>query len=154
MLSHNGVLGRLSRPDVGTCTNVQVPSLLKSGNIVVYPSVIIRKVDRSMITDYQQVVPTQFRCIAYLQWVEQAFDVSLKFWIQIDRPSGSYKPIALYCAGSGEIFDLLSPREGVVKSPILTADNGSVYPAMWACLTVLENALTTLGRPKVARPPL
>lgn len=107
-----------------------------------------------MITEYQQVVPTEHRCIAYLMWMESAFDVSLKFWLSVEISPGRYSPIQLYMAGSGLPFDLMADREGLVKAPILRADHGSIYPAMWACLTIMEHTLASLGSPRTARPPM
>lgn len=107
-----------------------------------------------MITDYQQVVPTEFRCITYLQWLEDAFGVSLKFWLSIEHSPGKIRPVQLFCSGSGELYDLLLDREGIVSAPILTADHGSIYPAVWACLTLMEHTLSALGRARIARPSL
>jgi len=107
-----------------------------------------------MITDYQQVVPTQARCLTYLGWLESAFDISLKFWVKFDTTEGKLRPIVLCCVGSGAVYDLFSDREGFVTAPILSADHGSIYPAMWACLALVEYSMMAVSTAKTTRPSL
>lgn len=74
----------------------------------------------------------------YLTEMENHYDCSIKFWISIEKPPDKEVSVYVYASGSGAVFDRLKSDRGVVHSRVLDAQQGSIYPALRACLLQLE----------------
>jgi hypothetical protein len=89
-----------------------------------------------------------------LQWIEEAYDVSITFWLQIGEDAGGMSGDYVYCTFSGDLADLLDNRLQVAKSRIVANSFGEIYTPLWSCLTELESRLAQVGVAKIAPPPL
>ena len=85
----------------------------------------------------QRIVATAQSCADQLDQVEREYQVSINFWLKVNKNTGGPVEIELLASGSGDVFDLVPMHHGVVRSRVLVADAGSVYPALQSCLSQL-----------------
>jgi len=100
------------------------------------------------------MVPSAIKVYAFLRWLEEAYDVSITFWLQIEKYGSNPPTFWVYAAGSGRLYDDPFFAGRVHRSPILEAQAGSIHPALWAILRQLEKEFSMLQRPKTDRPTL
>lgn len=117
--------------------------MLWSGNIVVM-ALSYSERELNVVTKYPQLVnQTATDCYMFLMHLEEHYDVSIKFWLSVEMPPTQGVQIWLYATGSGDIFDHMASGKGMARALVIQAQNGSVYPALWAVLTELESNFYT-----------
>lgn len=108
------------------------------------------------MVDHELVVtiPTAVKCHALLTWLEDSYDVSIKFWISVEQHPSTGVDIWLYCTGSGDLFDRVPSNDRVLRSRILQADGGNIYRPLWYCLLTLDTLFSSIRMPRSLRPPI
>jgi len=108
------------------------------------------------VTSYHRagVVPTAQRCFELIEFIEREYTCRLAWWLTIRSDGEKNVKLTIFCSGSGNVFDAIPDAFGCTRAPVLQAQNGNIYPALWACLTQLEsNFLEEVGT-RYRRPPL
>jgi hypothetical protein len=98
-----------------------------------------------------QVVASAGKCHEFLTWLEEAYDVSIGFWISLES-YGSGPPVFwLYAGGSGAVFD--HPRyAGLVhRSRVLESLENSLSESCWQILMQLDAEMSAIAVPRIAR---
>jgi hypothetical protein len=90
----------------------------------------------------------------FIDDVEGAYNVRLSFWLKRSCPDGITNFISVVCAGSGEVFDLLSADEGSVEVWIEGDGRGAFSEALYFSVKRLERTLNHLREPVGPRPSL
>lgn len=83
----------------------------------------------------KELLPTHDTCYDYLVQVEEHYNVNFDFFLRIRKTPKGYVSYILFCVGSGLIFDRMPDHLGTVSAYVFKADDGSIYPAMWANIT-------------------
>jgi len=99
-------------------------------------------------------IATRNSVYEYLCALEDFYDCSIKFWISIEKPPTEEVRTLVYASGSGSVFDRLKSDRGVVHSRVLDAQQGSVYPALRACLLQLEFEFVQVSEPATNAQPI
>jgi len=97
---------------------------------------------------------THARVLRYLQSVEAAYDVSLKFWVNARKDAGASPDIHLFCWGSGAAFELIP--EGIPPRAITVYDDeeDSLPEALYWSISSVERLLNRVREPIGTRPVL
>jgi hypothetical protein len=102
----------------------------------------------------ESTIPTTAAVTERLQIIEERYGVSLKFWLSFEPNAAGVMGIRVLGTGSGELFDLLGPDDGVVSSVVSSGWAGSILPSLWYILNELERRFWQVESHRTTRPSL
>lgn len=92
------------------------------------------------------IIPGRRSCFDLLTLIEAEYDVSLSFWLDIASVTEGVYEYWVYANGSGDVFDIVHTRGGVSRARVSEANEGCIYPAIWAVLLKLESELSKVKK--------
>lgn len=97
---------------------------------------------------------TMPRVLRYVQSVEAAYNVSLKFWLELRAAGDGSTAVSVLCWGSGSAFDLLP--EGIQPRPseVYLDEQDGLGEAIYYSVLFVERYLGKLREPVGSRPSL
>jgi hypothetical protein len=127
---------------------------LSAGIMVVTHSAYDKK-GGSTMTQTEQGARWRFsRVLDYVIRVENAYGVSLKFWIKFKPGAGGRSDLFVYAAGSGSIFDLLPDAMGVSYAEVMEDEENNLGEALYYAVLHLEQRFNKIREPLGPRPSL
>lgn len=94
------------------------------------------------------------RVIHYIQSVEAAYNVSLKFWLELRISGGGDAVASVLCWGSGDTFDLIPSGIQPRASEIHPDEENGLGEAIYYAVLFVDRYLGKLREPIGARPSL
>lgn len=89
-----------------------------------------------------------------ITWLEEAFDVSLSFWLSFEKYGSGPCVFWVYAAGSGAVFDHPNFAGLVHRARVVESMENALSSAVWTLLLQLESEMMSLAIPRVGRPTL
>lgn len=97
---------------------------------------------------------TAARVLKFLHATEEAYGVSLKFWVEGQKDAGADPDLVIFCWGSGDPFDLIP--EGIQPRGMMIYEDEeeSIEQALYWSIAAVERLLSRVREPLGPRPVL